>query len=282
VRNSFVLIIFTIAMLVSIAGCAKPLMESAESRSGVGIITRPNSSQPMNDGMNVFSNYEGTLNISVGTDCASIIKETAKRIMAANPKITINMISSKSGLKAFPFAVKGLAVIIYQDIQVMSITSEQLKDIFTGEITNWKDVGGDDAGISVYTHDETSSKRKAFMRFALKNTAITKSADVVTSDGVMKKSVAFDPYGIGYISIENIDNSVKVLNLDGVSPTEENAKSGMYPLARTLYLNIDGEPEELKEAFIGYVTGGDCAKLIMERGFIPLYEPVKDQHDKSN
>jgi phosphate transport system substrate-binding protein len=282
VRNSLVSVIFIMTTLVSITGCAKALPESAESRSGLGIITQTNPSQSIDNGLRAFSDFEGTLNISAGTESVSIIREAAKKIMATNPKIIIILNSTRSGLRSFPFAVEGLTVIIYQDIQVMSITSEQLKDIFTGKITNWKEVGGDDAGINVYTRDETSSTRKAFMKFALENSPITKSFDVVTSDGAMKKSVAYDPYGIGYISIENIDSSVKALNIDGVSPTEENVKSGMYPLARTLYMSIDGESDGLKEAFVDYVTGVDCVKLILKRGYIPLYKAEKDQRGKSN
>ena len=99
---------------------------------------------------------------------------------------------------------------------------------------------------------------------------VADKANVVASNGAMKVAVAQDKNGIGYMSIGFVDETVKAPLLDGVEPSQGNARTGVYKVARKLYMNTKGEPQGLTRLFIDYVTSPECADIIAEAGYIPL------------
>ena len=109
-----------------------------------------------------------------------------------------------------------------------------------------------------------------FWEILLKKGAIAESANVTASNGAMKSAVAGDVDGIGYDSIGFIDDSVKAPTLDGVAPTQDNARSGKYPVVRKLYMNTKGAPQGLTAAFIDYVRGADGEKITQAAGYLPI------------
>ncbi len=178
---------------------------------------------------------------------------------------------ARFGLKSFPFAIDGVAVVLNPDNAVKALGAQQVRDIYAGRITNWKELGGADASIHVYTRDEASGTREVFWEKLLKKGDILAGANVVASNGAMKTALAQDKDGIGYVSIGHIDPTVAAPPLDGVQPGQENAASGAYPITRKLYMNTKGEPEGLTKAFIDYVLGPEGAEISRASGYIPLH-----------
>ncbi len=251
------------------------------------------------DMLQQFAGQSGKIDIAGGTAHIPVMTEAAKRIMTLNPQIRISVEGggtgvgvqkageglveigntgralsedevAKYGLKSFAFAIDGVAVIMNPANGVADLSTAQVRDIFAGKIVNWKEVGGTDAAISIYTRDEASGTREVFWEKMLKKGAIADKANVVASNGAMKVAVSQDAQAIGYMSIGYVDSSVAAPLLDGVKPSQDNAKSGAYKVARKLYMNTKGEPQGLTKIFIDYVTSGECTDIISKAGYIPL------------
>ncbi len=249
--------------------------------------------------LDAFAGKRGQIAIAGGTAHIPVMKEAAKRIMRANPNIRISIAAggsgvgvqklgeglvqigntgralsqdeiAKYGLKSFAFALDGVAVAVHPRNGVTNLTVAQAQAIFSGRITNWKAVGGRDAAIHLYTRDEASGTREVFWEKMLKKGAIAESANVVASNGAMKTALANDPDGIGYVSIGHIDDTIKAPTLDGVAPTQDNARSGKYPIVRKLYMNTKGAPQGLTAAFIHYIMGPEGSQITAAAGYLPL------------
>jgi phosphate transport system substrate-binding protein len=175
----------------------------------------------------------------------------------------------KYGLKSFAFAIDGVAVAAHPKNRVSELTSDQVKDIFTGKITDWKDVGGDGAPIHLFTRDEASGTREVFWEKLMQKGPTATSANVVASNGAMKVALSQDPRAIGYLGIGHVDTTVKAITLDGTVPTQENAVTGAYKVTRKLYMNTKGDPSPLAKAFIDYILGPDGAEIVKKHGYIP-------------
>lgn len=251
------------------------------------------------DMLEKFAGQSGKIDIAGGTAHIPVMTEAAKRIMTANADIRINVEGggtgvgvqkagegladigntgralsedeiAKYGLVSFAFAVDGVTVVLNPANTVADLSAAQVQDIFAGKITNWKDVGGADASITLYSRDEASGTREVFWGKMLKKGSMADSANIVASNGAMKVAVSQDPGAIGYMSIGFVDSAVKAPTLEGIEPSQDNAKSGVYTIARKLYMNTKGEPQGLVKLFIDYVTSPECADIIAKAGYIPL------------
>ena len=177
-------------------------------------------------------------------------------------------------LKVFPIGMDGVAVIIHPTNPITELTKEQVAKIFAGEITNWKDVGGLDQEIHVYTREEGSGTRHCFEKGFLKpfEKEIFGGALVRPSNPEMRVAVSTNPQAIGYLSFGFLDPSVKTPKIDGVEATTENLLKGKYPAFRTLYVLTNGEPDLVERAFIGFGLSEEGQKVVKKLGYIPLYE----------
>jgi len=248
--------------------------------------------------LDAFAGKSGKIDIAGGTAHIPVMKEAAKRIMQKSPGIRITVAGGGSGvgvqkvgeglvdigntgralseaevtrfgLKSYAFAIDGVAAVVHPKNPVANLTHQQVQDIFAGRIVNWKAVGGRDAAIHLYTRDEASGTREVFWEIMLKKGKIIDGANVVASNGAMKSALAGDADGIGYVSIGHIDASIKAPTLDNVAPTQDNAKSGKYPVLRKLYMNTKGEPKGLVADFISYIQGPEGAAITASDGYIP-------------
>jgi phosphate transport system substrate-binding protein len=174
-----------------------------------------------------------------------------------------------AGLDWVIVASDGLAVIVHPTNRVDRLSSNEVKDIFTGSITNWKEVGGDDAPIRVVSREEGSGTRRSFDELALKNAKISPLAIFQNSNGTVKEAVANDPHAIGYISISLVDKKVKPLLYNGVAPTNENVKNGTYPLKRPIFLLTKKELKPAARAFIDFVLSDEGQRILENEGLIP-------------
>ncbi|MDR3045717.1 MAG: phosphate ABC transporter substrate-binding protein [Desulfovibrio sp.] len=245
------------------------------------------------------SGITGSLDIAGGTAHIPVMKEAAKRIMTVNPALRISVAGGgsgvgvqqvgeglvaigntgrplteaevqKYGLVSFPFAIDGVAVVVSPANPVTGLTGKQVADIFAGTVTNWKDVGGKDAPITLYTREDGSGTREVFVEKALKKGPQAATANVVNSNGAMKTAIAQDPNSIGYVGIGHLGESIRGLHFDGMVPTQDNAASGAYSVTRKLYMNTKGAPQGLAKAFIDYIFSPEGKEITKASGYIPL------------
>ena len=245
-----------------------------------------------------FSGFSGSLNIAGGTAHIPVMKKAAKHIMQSNADIRITIAGGGSGVGAqqvakglvdigntgralkpseasqglvsFPFAIDGVAVILNPANPVTALTKQQVADIYSGKISNWLALGGEDRSINLFSRGEASGTRSVFIKKLLNHSRIINSANVVASNGAMKTAIARDPSAIGYSSVGYIDASVKAPSLDGVKPSNQACASGEYPIVRKLFMNTKGEPKGLTLQFINFIFSNQGAKYIQESGYIPL------------
>ena len=246
----------------------------------------------------VFNGQAGGLRISGGTAHIPVMKEVAKLIMEAHPDIQISIAGGgsglgikqvgeglvdignsgrkptdneiqKYGLVLHEWALDGVGVVVHRDNRVQALTRTQLQDIFSGRLKNWRELGGVDKEITVFTRDQASGTRKVFWKKALDKKATTNKALVVASNGAMKAGVSHNPYAIGYVSVGFLDNSVAAVALDGVVPSLETVQKGDYPVVRGLYSITKGEAQGLAKSFINFLFSPSGRKIISEKGLIP-------------
>ena len=166
------------------------------------------------------------------------------------------------------FAYDGIAVIVNpQNEEAKDITKEQLADIYSGKITNWKEIGGKDADIFVVSREESSGTRSAFEELIGLEDAggLTSNAAVSEGNGPVQAAVAENANAIGYVSFAFIDDTVKALTVGGVEPTAELAKSGDYPLSRPfLFCYYDDKVTDAGKAFLDFAISADGQNIVEE------------------
>jgi phosphate transport system substrate-binding protein len=250
-------------------------------------------------GLDRFAGLEGTISIAGGTAHIPVMNDAVRNIMTYNPKIRITVEGGGSGvgvqkvgeglvdigdtgralseaevarygLKSFAFALDGVAVAVHPQNPLTDLSPQQIRGIFAGSINNWKDIGGKNASIHLFTRDEASGTREVFWKKLLEKGPIAATANIVPSNGAMRVAISQDKDAIGYLGIGHVDRTVKTIKLQGVAATQENAMNGSYPVVRKLYMNTKGEPSGLVKAFIDYIMSPEGAEIIKKHGYIPL------------
>ena len=169
-------------------------------------------------------------------------------------------------------AIDGIAVIANKEENVTGISKDELKKIYTGELKNWSEVGGDDQAIVVVGREAGSGTRGAFEEL-LDIADACAYANELDSTGAVMAKVASTPGAIGYVSLDVVDDSVKALKLDGVDATEENIKAGNYALSRPFVMATKGEISEQKtevQALFDYLSSDEGKALIKSVGLITV------------
>jgi len=165
----------------------------------------------------------------------------------------------------------GIAIVTQPSNTVTGLTKQQIRDIFSGNITNWKDVGGANANIVVVAREEGSGTRTAFQDLVMgANVSITTRAILQLSTGAVKTTVSSTPNSVGFISLGFVDSSVKALAVDGVTATEANAKSGTYPIIRPLYFLTKTQPTGDIKKFLDFCTSDEGQSIVTEEGYISI------------
>ena len=167
-------------------------------------------------------------------------------------------------------AIDGIAVLVDPANTVEDLTKDQLTSIYDGTVTNWKDVGGNDAPIVVVGREAGSGTRGAFEEL-LKLEDACKYSNELDSTGAVMAKVASTPGSIGYVSLDVLDDTVKALKLDGAEPTEENIKAGKYFLSRPFVMATKGEISEqndLVKALFDFIYSDEGSELVKSVGLI--------------
>ncbi|MCT4593370.1 MAG: phosphate ABC transporter substrate-binding protein [Anaeromicrobium sp.] len=242
----------------------------------------------------------------IGSTTVTVVAQSvADEFEKENPNIKINVqgIGSSAGVKAAhdKSADIGMAsrelkekekewnltehVIAYDGIALVTnpknktqLTKDQVKDIFTGKITNWSEVGGADANIIVVSREAGSGTRGAFEELTKlqeknaegkKVSIVKKDALVAEGNGAVKANVASKEYAIGYVSLGYVDESISVVNIDGVEPSVEAIKSGAYTISRPLLMLTNGEVSEEVKAYLDYMMSQKGQEIVAKK-YIPV------------
>ena len=175
-------------------------------------------------------------------------------------------------LKEVTIAVDGIGVVVNKNNPVKNLTLEQIKDIFTGKITNWSEVGGEDKEIVVVSREEGSGTRTAFQEILNYSTEDTvKNAIVNNSTGATKVMVEENDNAIVYMSIGYIDDSIASVNVDGVEATADNVKSGEYKIQRPFLLVYkEGALSEEGQEFIDFILSDKGQAIVAEENLVTV------------
>ena len=170
-------------------------------------------------------------------------------------------------------ALDGIAIIVNKGSKVTDLTVDQLKQMFTGEITNWKDVGGDDGEIVLVGREAGSGTRDGFESIVdVKDSC--KYAQELTATGAVISAVEANPLAIGYASLSAVGDTVKMVTVGGVECSEETVKDGSYEVQRPFVFvtNKSVTLSEQAQAFFDFATSADAADLIRTAGAVPVNE----------
>ena len=184
----------------------------------------------------------------------------------------------EKGLVEIPIALDAIALIINRQNPVHELTMEQARDVFSGRIRNWQELGGPNRRITPITREEGSGTRASFEEKVMvagmpkgkdgktSPAAFAPDALVQDSNGAVREIVASDPAAIGYISSGLIDERVTAVALNGFAPTEATVLSGAYPVVRQFLFLTNGEATGTAKAFIAYVLSDSGQNALVEEG----------------
>lgn len=245
---------------------------------------------------------QGKLVLTGSSTIAPLVSEIGKRFEARHPDVRIDVQTGgssrgiadardgaadigmasralkeeESDLLAFTIAQDGITIIVHESNPVSELSDAQVADIYTGKIENWKEVGGNDAPITVVNKAEGRSTLELFLSYLkIENTDV--KADVVIGDNEQGvKTVAGNPNTIGYVSIGTAeydathDVPIKLLPVGGVAATIENVRNGSFPISRPLNLVTKTQPQGLAKAFIDFAQSPEVYSIVEEQYFVPI------------
>ncbi len=246
---------------------------------------------------------KGTITASGSSALLPLAKDAAADFKAKNPdvSITLNGGGSGTGLKQVSegsvnignsdvaaetkldkakaaelvdhkVAIVTMAPVVNKEIgaKVKSLTKQQLVDIFTGKVTNWKEVGGPDEKIVLVTRPSTSGTRALFQEFALNKQEEASNKSLETDDsGTLLQNIASNKGAIGYVALSYLvgNDKVSAVAIDGVEPTLENTYSGKYPVWGYEHMYTKGQPSEAVKAFIDFILSDEYGKKLEKQGY---------------
>jgi len=220
-------------------------------------------------------NPEVTVRVE-GGGSATGIKSTAEGnldIGCASRNMKTTETISYPELVSYSLCKDALAVIVNPDNPIagsLDLSLDDLAKIYTGEITNWNDLGGDNEEIAIYIREAGSGARDYFESTVLNGERFDSGVKSITGDQALKDKVAEEGNAIAIISITQLDATVEAVEVAGKSPSESNLMDGSYPLLRVIKLYVRKLPDEVETAFLEFIAKDKVKKTIESRGFIPI------------
>lgn len=167
-------------------------------------------------------------------------------------------------------AIDGIAVIVHPDNSISDLSKAQIISIYKGEITNWKDVGGEDKEIVVVSREEGSGTRGAFEEILKIEGSVRKDMLISNENGIVKATVASKKDAIGYMSLGYVDGTVKAVKVDGIEASVENIKADKYAISRPFLMLTKGELRPEVKEFLDYIKGEKGQEIVAEEGYITI------------
>jgi phosphate transport system substrate-binding protein len=182
----------------------------------------------------------------------------------------------ESQLWAAPIGQDAIVIISNHNSALDGLTTEQLRGIYQGQITSWGELGGQHEDIIVFSRENGSGTRAEFERMIMGRRQVTANAHVVSANSYIIASVADTPGSIGYVSMSYANESVKIFDIDGISPCPETIYSNLYPLRSTIFVIGLEEPGGHYRALIGWLQSPEGQETIAEH-YSPLVGPGSNQ-----
>lgn len=279
--TSFVILGFLLLAAGLVTGCSKGTTEEV----------KPSEKN------NATGELSGTLTIAGSTSVQPFSEVLAEEFKANHPDLQINVqgggssqgieaaksgaadIGSSSrelkeeekpGLVETKIALDGIAVVVNPANKISELKMEDVKNIYLGNIKNWKEVGGKDAEITVVCREAGSGTRGAFEEIVMAKQPISDKVIIQNSTGAVRTTVAGDPQAIGFVSLASLNKDVKGLKIDGIEPSIDNVKNNSYKISRPFIYLTKGEPAGAAKAFIDYVLSDAGQQLMVEEGAITV------------
>ena len=243
----------------------------------------------------------GTITVAGSTAMQPFVEEAAHEFMARNPDVQITVQGGGSGtglsqvmqgavdignsdifaeekegidasqLKDHQVVVQAFAVVAHPDVGVDNLTKQQIQDIFTGKIKNWKDVGGRDQKIFIVNRPKGSGTRGTFKQYVMDGKEEARGDAEQDSNGTVHKIVSETPGAISYLAIAYCDEKVKTIKIDGAAPTEQDIAAGKYPFWSYGHMYTRGEPAPLVKAFIDFILSDEIQQgIVKEMHYFPV------------
>lgn len=274
-------------LLTAFAGC---------SGANTGVSTGESQSQS-------GSTLSGTLNMTGSTSMADVSNALAEKFRETNPDVQITVGGNGSGeaptavdsgtaqigllsrdvkdsenpdnYDIYEIGLDGIAIIVNPENGVTELTVEQVGQIYTGEITNWSELGGADLPIVPAGREAASGTRGAFEEIVTAGGETVEGrcqyASEYNSTGALKQAVAGNPGAIGYVSLSSVDETVKAVTIEGVVPSEETVKDGSYKIQRPFIMIVKkGTDDALTSAFLEFVASEAGQQTILDDGVVPV------------
>lgn len=287
-------LIMVLTMVIGIfAGCTSDEEEPRETEANQTTQTADNSDE---------ERLEGTVTMSGSTTVLPVAQAIADTFSSVEPGITVNVQGGGSstgikdadagnvdignasrelkteekewGLTEHVLAYDGIAVAVHPSNPIADLDKDTVNKIFRGEITNWSEIGGNDAPIIVLGREAGSGTRGAFEEIVglLDKTedgkeisAMVAEALTFDSNGALKTSITTQENAIGYLSLGYLDETVKAVTIEGIEATVENVKSGTYKISRPLLMLTKGEISKEAQAFLDFALGDEGQKIVAEK-----------------
>lgn len=257
-------------------------------------------------GITYFSNMSGSLKLGGSTTIYPPATAAADAMMKKNSGLSVTVAEGGSGAgikgtstgefhignaskdlsssdkTTYPDLIQtqigsdAVAIIVHKDNTVKNLTKQQVFDIFTGAVSNWKDVGGKDAPIFVQTRESTSGTLDCLMNTAIKpiksDGKIIATATPHNSTGLLLQAVKDNENAIGFVSLGYVDATVKALDIEDIKCTYNNAFAGIWPYVRHLNMITKGSPSGLAAKFINFMRSPEGQKILTNDHYLPLFD----------
>ena len=287
----------TLAIVLSLVLCIGLLAACGSENTEPSTNPTADTTEPSAAPTQAAEELSGNVNVNGSTSMGDVIAALTEGFNEANPDVTINYTGSGSGAGSTGvldgtgdlglssraltddeksqgaveniIALDGVAVVVNPENTVTDLTTEQIAQIFTGEITNWSELGGADAEIAVFGRENGSGTRSAFEEIVGVEDACVYTNEY-SSTGDVIDNVASNPNAIGYASLSAVDETVTAVQVNGVAPSEETVLDGTYEIQRPFVI-VTVEGTELSaeaQAFLDYAMSADVADIIAAAGAV--------------
>ncbi|MGA2090345.1 MAG: PstS family phosphate ABC transporter substrate-binding protein [Endomicrobiales bacterium] len=264
------LFISAIVSLVSIA----PLFADAKIVIEGSTTVLPIAQRAAEDFMNAHKDAQLTVRGGgSGVGITSLLEKTCDIADSSRPiKDAEIQKAASNGVapKAYVIAMDGIAVIVHPSNGIKNMTKQQIQDIFTGKISDWKQLAMPAQQIVVVSRDSASGTFEAFGALALDGNKVRADALLQASNQAVASVVAKTPGAIGYIGLGYITGAVKAVSVNGIAATKQTVLAGKYPFSRPLFMYTNGPAKGTAKDFITFILSKDGQKLVEEEGFVAL------------
>ncbi len=266
----------------AVAGCGKEdnsneqdTSQNSQELSGKLTIAGSTSVQPFSEVLAeefMVTNPKVEISVQGGGSSQGVTAAAsgAAEIGSASRNVKDEEITENPDLVVTQIAIDGVAVVVHPSNPVQDITLEEIKNIYLGNITNWGELGGTDAAITVVSREEGSGTRDAFVGMVMNDEEIVPSAIIQNSNGAVRTAIAGDENSIGYVSLAIVNNEIKALDVEGVAASVENIKAGTYKISRPFNYITNNAPAGLAKAFIDFVLSDEGQKIMVDEGAISI------------